>query len=136
MHGPDVDDEGEYAFVAIQQNMDVFGENQYEMSFAGVETNNVTALTVRKDLTLPYIIVGGIIFMIGLVQGSYWSHRRIWLQYNGSEVMVAGHTNKNYQTLKRDIQSVTDETDIEMPADQTAEKEEKELDEKIESTKE
>ena len=32
------------------------GENKYKMAFAGVETRNATALTVRKDLTLGILI--------------------------------------------------------------------------------
>ncbi|WP_431308916.1 cytochrome c biogenesis protein ResB [Halalkalibacter flavus] len=40
--------------------------------------------------------MGGFIFMIGLVQGSYWTHRRIWIQEENGKVMMAGHTNKNW----------------------------------------
>ncbi len=51
------------------------------MIFKGVTTQDATALTVRKDLTLWILGIGGAIFMIGVIQGSYWTHRRIWLQY-------------------------------------------------------
>nr|WGD89412.1 hypothetical protein P5656_04105 [Bacillus subtilis] len=32
----------------------------------------MTGLTVRKDLTLWVLAVGGAIFMIGVIQGMYW----------------------------------------------------------------
>ena len=44
--------EGEISFVAIRQTIEPYGDNQYKMSFKGVETKNVSGLTVRKDLTL------------------------------------------------------------------------------------
>ena len=72
--------EGEVSFVAIRQTIEPNGENQYKMSFKSVETKNVSALTVRKDLTLWVIALGGAIFMIGVIQGAYWNHRRIWIK--------------------------------------------------------
>ncbi len=65
MYTPDKP-EGEVSFVAIRENVEPLGENVYKMAFAGVETRNATALTVRKDLTLGILIAGGIIFMIGV----------------------------------------------------------------------
>ena len=81
--------EGEVSFVAIRQNVEPMGENKYKMAFAGIETRNATALTVRKDLTLGILIFGGIIFMIGVIQGSYWNHRRIWIKRKDNEVMLS-----------------------------------------------
>ncbi|MBX4373034.1 cytochrome c biogenesis protein ResB, partial [Mycobacterium tuberculosis] len=72
--------EGEVSFVAIQQTIEPMGDNEYKMAFNGIETKDVTALTVRKDLTLWVIGLGGFIFMVGVVQGAYWNHRRIWVQ--------------------------------------------------------
>ena len=51
MHTPDKP-EGEVSFVAIKETVEPLGENTYKMAFNGVETQDVTALTVRKDLTL------------------------------------------------------------------------------------
>jgi cytochrome c biogenesis protein len=117
MTSPEVPD-GETSFVAIQQTIEPLGDNQYKMAFKGIETKNVTALTVRKDLTLWIIILGGIIFMIGVIQGAYWNHRRIWVQNKNGEIWVAAHTNKNWYGLKREIESVLSETKINIPADQ------------------
>ncbi|CAH0345591.1 cytochrome c biogenesis protein ResB [Bacillus sp. CECT 9360] len=120
MYTPDKP-EGEVSFVAIQQNLEPLGENDYKMTFAGIETKNVSSLTIRKDLTLWVLAVGGFIFMIGVVQGAYWNHRRIWIQKRDGEIWLAGHTNKNWHGLKRDINRVIENTIIEEPRDQLQE---------------
>lgn len=118
---------GETSFVAIQQTIEPLGNNQYKMAFKGIETKNVTALTVRKDLTLWIIILGGIIFMIGVAQGAYWNHRRIWVQNKNGQIWVAAHTNKNWYGLKRELETILSGTKINMPQDQLqAEKMDKE----------
>ena len=71
---------GETSFVMIKNTIEPLGENQHKLAFQSVETRDVSGLTVRKDLTLPLLGIGGIIFMIGVAQGSYWNHRRIWIQ--------------------------------------------------------
>ncbi|MBU8907175.1 cytochrome c biogenesis protein ResB [Desertibacillus haloalkaliphilus] len=129
---PDYPD-GEYSFVAIQQNLEPFGENDYRLAFANIDTSHVTALTVRKDYTLGFLIVGGIIFMFGLVQGSYWAHRRIWIQHQHGEVWIAAHTNKNWNSLMKEISEVLKPTTLTMPVDQVEQEEkqeEKQLEEK------
>ncbi|MCP3738681.1 cytochrome c biogenesis protein ResB [Rossellomorea sp. BNER] len=110
--------EGEISFVGIRKNLEPLGENEYKMSFAGIETRDVSALTVRKDLTLWILGIGGAIFMIGVIQGSYWNHRRIWIRRVNEQVLVAGHTNKNWHGLKKEIEYVLDGTDITIPIDQ------------------
>lgn len=95
MFTPETPD-GEVSFVGIQQNIEPDGNNKYKMSFAGVEMQNATALTVRKDLTLWILGIGGFIFMVGVIQGMYWNHRRIWIQRVNDEWWIAGHTNKNW----------------------------------------
>jgi cytochrome c biogenesis protein len=109
---------GETSFVAIQQTIEPLGDNQYKMAFKGVETKNVTALTVRKDLTIWIIILGGILFMIGVIQGAYWNHRRIWVQNKSGEIWISAHTNKNWYGLKKEIESVLSETKLTIPNDQ------------------
>jgi cytochrome c biogenesis protein len=118
MHSPEFP-KGETSFVAIQQTIEPLGDNEYKMAFKGVKTKNVTALTVRKDLTLWVIILGGIVFMIGVIQGAYWNHRRIWIQRKDGDIWVAAHTNKNWYGLKQEIESVLKETKINIPDDQT-----------------
>ncbi|WP_017728110.1 cytochrome c biogenesis protein ResB [Halalkalibacterium ligniniphilum] len=115
--------EGEVSFVAIQQNLEPLGENDYEMRFANLETKNVTGLGVRRDRTIPILIAGGVIFMIGLIQGSYWAHRRIWIQRKNGEVWIAGHTNKNWLSLRKDIDDAIEGTGLTAPVDQVVEAE-------------
>jgi cytochrome c biogenesis protein len=110
---------GETSFVAIQQTIEPLGDNEYKMAFKGVKTKNVTALTVKKDLTLWVIILGGIVFMIGVIQGAYWNHRRIWVQRKDGDIWLAAHTNKNWYGLKQELESVIKETKINIPDDQT-----------------
>ncbi|VEF47925.1 ResB family protein [Bacillus freudenreichii] len=117
---------GEVSFTAIRQTVEPLGETDYKMTFKGIDTRNATALTVRKDLTLWILGVGGAIFMIGVIQGSFWMHRRIWLQRKDGEILIAGHTNKNWHGLKKDISDLIKDTKIPDVIDQTEENKGKE----------
>lgn len=120
MYAPDRP-EGEVSFVAIQQTIEPFGDNKYKMAFAGLETRNVSGLTVRRDFTLWILGVGGAIFMIGLIQGMYWNHRRVWVQRVNGELWIAAHTNKNWFGLKNELRRLLDGTGLTMPADRLEE---------------
>ncbi|XCS12501.1 cytochrome c biogenesis protein ResB [Aeribacillus pallidus] len=109
---------GETSFVAIQQTIEPNENNKYKMKFSGIETKNLTGLVVRKDLTLWVLGVGGAIFMIGLIQGLYWQHRRIWLKADNGKIMLAGHTNKNWFGLKNELDIILRDTEIQKPVDQ------------------
>jgi cytochrome c biogenesis protein len=113
---------GETSFVAIQQTIEPSGDNQYKMKFQGVETKNLTALTVRKDLTLWFLALGGAIFMIGVIQGMYWNHRRIWIRSSEDEILIAGHTNKNWYGLTQELKLILDGTSLTIPKDQVEKK--------------
>ncbi|WP_186668869.1 cytochrome c biogenesis protein ResB [Sporosarcina sp. BP05] len=100
--------EGEMSFVAIQQTLET-EVNDYKVSFVSADTRDISGLTVRKDKTLYILLLGGIIFMIGVSQGSYWNHRRIWIQKGeGNELLLAGHTNKNWFSLRKELDQVRD----------------------------
>jgi cytochrome c biogenesis protein len=109
--------DGEVNFVAIRQNIEPLGTNKFKMSFAGIDTRNVTALTVRRDFTLWILGVGGAIFMIGVIQGMYWNHRRVWIQKVQDEWWIAGFTNKNWYGLRNEIKSILQGTTIPEPQD-------------------
>lgn len=121
MISPDHPD-GEISFTAIRQTIEPLGETDYKMKFSGITTRNATALIIRKDLTLWIIGIGGAIFMIGLIQGSYWNHRRIWLQRFNREILIAGHTNKNWYGLNSEIADTVKNTSIPEPIDQQEDK--------------
>ncbi|WP_338776858.1 cytochrome c biogenesis protein ResB [Metabacillus sp. FJAT-52054] len=110
--------EGEVSFVGIQMNLEPNGENKMAMKFAGVETTSQSLLTVKKDMTIWVIALGGLIFMIGVCQGMYWNHRRIWFKRENGMMMVAGHTNKNWYSLKREIEDAVEGTSFPAPWDQ------------------
>jgi cytochrome c biogenesis protein len=111
--------EGEVSFTAIRQTVEPLGETDYKMAFKDIGTRNATALTVRKDLTLWVLGLGGAIFMIGVIQGSYWNHRRIWIQQKDGALLIAGHTNKNWHTLKKEMAFLVKDTGIPEPIDQS-----------------
>lgn len=100
---------GEVSFVEIRKPaLEPLGENKYRMKFAGAEMRNSSNFTIRKDSTIPMLFVGGIIFMIGVVIGSYWNHRRLWLQVKpDGRVLMAAHVNKNMFSMKKDLDTVT-----------------------------
>ena len=56
--------------------------------------------------------------MIGVIQGAYWNHRRIWIRRMNGEIWVAGHTNKNWYGLKREVSVILEGTEINEPRDQ------------------
>jgi cytochrome c biogenesis protein len=109
---------GETSFVAIKQTIEPTGENKFKMKFEGVETKNLTALTVRKDLTLLILGIGGAIFMLGVIQGMYWNHRRIWIRRSDDNIFIAGHTNKNWFGLSQELKVLLDGTPLTVPKDQ------------------
>lgn len=97
---------GEISFVAIQQTVEA-EENDFQVKFVSADTRNISGLTIRKDKTLFLMLIGGIIFMIGVIQGSYWNHRRIWIQKaDNNEMLIASHTNKNWFSLKKEMNQV------------------------------
>src|SRR5690625_154564 len=111
----------ETTFVGIGQNIDPTSENKYKLGIIDFETHDVSGLSVRRDYTLPLFGLGALIFMIGVVQGMYWQHRRIWIHPKGHGVLMAGHTNKNWFGIKKDIEKMISGTNIKMVVDQQSE---------------
>jgi len=56
--------------------------------------------------------------MIGVVQGAYWNHRRIWIQNKNGQVWLAAHTNKNWYGLRRELETILANTKLTVPKDQ------------------
>lgn len=101
--------QGEKSWLMIGQTIETPGVvHEYELKMVDVEFNSVSGLMVRKDASLPVVLVGAIICMIGLIMGFYWHHRRIWLQREGEEIYLAAHTNKNWFSLRKEVEQVID----------------------------
>lgn len=103
---------GETSFVQIQKTMEPLGETQYKMVFKNATTRDITGLKVRKDVTMPILFTGAAIFMLGLIIGSYFSHRRVWCQQLDDRWLIAAHTNKNAFAFKKELRAVTDDLTI------------------------
>ncbi|GAE91319.1 cytochrome c-type biogenesis protein Ccs1/ResB [Gracilibacillus boraciitolerans JCM 21714] len=117
VYGPDIEDR-EASFLAIGQNIPS-GNNQYKIGLTDFSVRDVSGLTVRKDLTLPILGIGAFIFMIGVIQGMYWQHRRIWIHPGGDgKLLIACHTNKNWFGLSKEFEKVIDGTSFSMVEDQ------------------
>ena len=115
---PPDSDEGEISFVGLDVNLDATQENKYALDIIDVETRYVSGISIRRDYTIPLFILGAATFMIGVSQGMYWQHRRIWINPHGSGILLAAHTNKNWTGLKRDINKAIAGTNIKMVVDQ------------------
>ena len=115
---PNESDNPEVSFVGIGKNIDASGENKYKLGIVDFEMHKVSGLTVRRDYTLPIFGLGAIIFMIGVIQGMYWQHRRIWLNPSENGILLAAHTNKNWYGIKKDIEKAISGTEINMVVDQ------------------
>lgn len=115
---PPESDKPEVSFAGIGKNIDATGENKYKLGLKDFEMRNVSGLTVRRDYTLPLFGLGALIFMIGVIQGMYWQHRRIWIHPGENSLLLAAHTNKNWHGVKRDIEKAITDTNINMVTDQ------------------
>lgn len=109
---PPNEDKAEISFVGIGKNIDATGTNQYKLKIQDFDMRNASGLTVRRDYTLPIFALGAIIFMIGVIQGMYWQHRRIWLHPVQNNLLLAAHTNKNWYGLRKDIEKAIADTSI------------------------
>ncbi|HJV44766.1 MAG TPA: cytochrome c biogenesis protein ResB, partial [Bacillota bacterium] len=95
---------GEKAWLFLGSYLGTPGqENVYGYDFNMPDLTNITGLMVRKDKSLPVIYFGCFIWMVGVIMGFYWQHRRIWVQTERGTVYIAGHTNKNYYGLRKEL---------------------------------
>ncbi|MEK3881493.1 cytochrome c biogenesis protein ResB [Paenibacillus sp. PL2-23] len=114
--GPGLAEEGEpYIYFPMQKDKVKFSQDtinreladQIEIRVDGMEnvdfSEATTHLNVRMDKALPYLWVGAVFSMVGLIMGSYWQHRRIWLRVDGTELALGAHTNKNWFGMRSDV---------------------------------
>lgn len=96
-------DTSELSLLQIMNSTDITQDNEYSIKFVEAEEHMASVLTLKKDLSMPIIATGFVIFLIGLFIGSYINHRRIWINAEGDTMKIAAHTNKNYFGLKKEM---------------------------------
>ncbi len=66
----------------------------------------ISYLNVRTDRVLPWIFAGIILFLVGVSIGLYWQHRRVWVRFDGSNMILGAHTNKNWLGFRRELYTI------------------------------
>jgi cytochrome c biogenesis protein len=84
-------------------------DSRYTLEIKMPDLIDISGLMVRKDKAVPLIYFGAFIFMVGVVMGFFWQHRRIWVQCSEHHLHLAGHTNKNWFGLRRDVQRLLEQ---------------------------
>lgn len=114
--GPGLPEKGQpYIYFPMQKDKEKFGQdtinaaiaNKLEIKVNGMDNVHFaeasTYLNVRKDKALTYVWYGAAISMLGLLLGSYWQHRRIWLRIDDGKLSLGAHTNKNWYGMRADV---------------------------------
>jgi cytochrome c biogenesis protein len=105
--------EPEKSWVIAGTNMDeVQKDNRYEMKLSKIQTVNQSGLIVRQQKGTPIIFAGAMIFVIGLVIGFYWQHRRVWIRWKEGILYLGAHTNKNWFGFRRELEQAAEGTDL------------------------
>ncbi len=95
----------ELSLLQIMNSTDITPENDYSIRFVEAQQHMASVLTLKKDLTIPLVAGGFVIFLIGVFTGSYINHRRIWINLEDG-FTLAGHTNKNYFGMKKELDQI------------------------------
>jgi len=105
--------EPEKSWVIAGTNMDeVQKDNRYDIELAKIRTVNQSGLIVRQQKGTPIIFTGAVIFVIGLVIGFYWQHRRVWIRWKEGILYLGAHTNKNWFGFRRELEQAAEGTDL------------------------
>lgn len=115
-------EQSELSLLQIMNSNEITEGNEYSIRFVEAENHMASVLTLKKDVTIPIIATGFIIFLIGLFIGSYVNHRRIWINAEDGFILCA-HTNKNYFGLKKDLNTALTENNYNEVHDKVEEEE-------------
>lgn len=75
-------------------------------------SESTTYLNIRVDRAMPFVWIGAGIVMLGLILGFYWQHRRIWLIVEDGQLVLGGHTNKNWFGFRRELVAILEQIDM------------------------
>lgn len=125
--GPGLKPEGEpYIYFPMQKDKVRFAQDtinrdladKIEIHVDGMEnvefSEATTVLNIRVDRAVPYLWVGAVFSMLGLIMGSYWQHRRVWLRVDDGKLALGAHTNKNWFGMRSDVAFALKKTGIEV----------------------
>lgn len=113
--GPNLKQSGEvYMYFPLQKDKARFSQDtinrdlaeKIEIKVEGMEnvdySEATTYLNVRIDKAVKFLWVGAVFSMLGLLLGTYWQHRRIWVRIDDQVVTLGAHTNKNWYGMRAD----------------------------------
>lgn len=110
--------QGELSWAIIGTPLDeIYRENVYKANFIDLKTVNTSGLKISINKGMSVIWTGVSIFMIGIVMGLYWQHRRIWLLFEDGVVFMGAHTNKSWVGVRKDIALITREAGLDITDD-------------------
>ncbi len=105
--------EGEKSWAIIGTPLEeIHKNNVYKANFQDLKTVNTSGLKISMNKGMPLIWIGAAIFMIGVIMGLYWHHRRLWIMFDGETGFMAAHTNKGWLVFQREIQAVTEKSGL------------------------
>lgn len=85
--------------------------DEAEITFS--DANNYTVLSVKRDPGVPYIGVGSLILMVGVIISFLFRQRRMWSVVSpdkgGSSVLIGGISAKDKRGLDDDIEYIAEE---------------------------
>lgn len=106
---------GEKLWVISGENLDALTkENRYTIDLANLIMINKVGLMVRTDKSLPFLLVGGVICLIGLMMGFYFQHRRVWIRWQEGRIYLGAHANKNWYSLRRELQQIANQSRLKL----------------------
>jgi len=129
IQGPNLKESGEvFMYFPLQKDKVRFSQNtinreltdKLDIKVDGMEnvsfSEATTYLNIRIDKAVKFLWIGAIISMIGLLLGTYWQHRRIWLRIDEDTLTLGAHTTKNWYGMRADTSYALGKVGIELDA--------------------
>jgi cytochrome c biogenesis protein len=78
----------------------------YNVAFTGSREGFYTGLLVSADPSIPLLWAGFGLFLAGLLASMFTSHRRVWVRFDESEVVIAASASRRRPALERWLDAV------------------------------